>query len=182
MSYCELKIIDKKGDVIGYKEYRNAHGGCAFIWDGIYDRYLKDPNKQYDSWLSNSDKLWPLYKDKNIEEWIRIVLASTYDTAMIKRKNLIAMADYYARFVCNFSRPDNICHLDDWARDIIQITKEYPDCIGVCFYGMSVSEDPWWVYETSNNDDEGRPYNINVDTGHCFIFEEVRKIEECNPT
>jgi len=172
MSYAELKIVEENGDVVGYKKYKNSHGGAAFIWTQLYDKYLKDHNISHDSWLFGGDKLWKLSSDKSVPYFARKVLASTYDQVIIKRENLFDLVESFEKFLEVFSSSKNIvCHLFNWIEDIREIYKDN-FCQGIAFYQMSVGQDPWWVYD---NEDEGRPYNLEKDEGHWFLFDEIEE-------
>ena len=41
MSTTELKIAKWKGPVEIYKEYKNAWGGFPFIWNSIWNKFIK---------------------------------------------------------------------------------------------------------------------------------------------
>ena len=66
MSYCSI-IAFKEGKADSAGNFGNAWGGAAFIWTVLFDKYLKDPEKEHDNWLSRcadeSDRsLWDLAK------------------------------------------------------------------------------------------------------------------------
>ena len=175
MSYAELKIVKKNGDVVGYKEYNNAFGGAAFIWTKLYDKYLKDQNIPYDSWLLNREKLWKLSKDESIPFFARVVLNSTYDHVIIKRENILDLANALEKFLEIFPpSKGTICHLGNWVNDLRDIYKD-KSIRGIAFYQTSVSQDLWNIYNDNEEDDSwtDRDYNIEKDEGHWFLFDEI---------
>ena len=184
MSYCELKII-KNNKVETHKEYRNSHGGAAFIWSAVYDRFAKDPNIEYDSWLMNSDKLWPLWKDERLPRYMQLVLGSTYDRVIIKFENLVEMSEYFIQFVQEFGMNRKVCHLLEWAGELTKIasTETAESCQGVCFYQTSVSEDPWEYAKTITDDDgdedyEYFDYDLTKGDKHWFLYECHSEVDE----
>ncbi len=187
MSYVTLKVV-KDNKVEDFKEYKNSHGGAAFIWTCVYDRYAKDPAIKYDSWMMNSDKLWPLWKDERLPEYMRLVLVSTFDNAIVEFEHLEKLAEYFKMFVEEFGRNEKVCHLLDYADQLKEISKtETPEsCQGICFYQMSVSEDPW-VYEKPIIDEDGDedyeciPYDLTKGDKHWFIFSEYAEQVKAEP-
>lgn len=181
MSYCELKIV-KNNIVEGVKEFINAHGSAAYVWDAVYCKYVNNPDVEYDSWLMNSDKLWPLWTDSRLPEYQQLVLGSTYDNVIIEPDKLDLMADYFEKFVNEFGTSrehgEVVCHLNEYARLCRDFAKD-TDCQGVCFYQMSVSEDPWFYLkpyiEDGQVEHEYLPYDITKGDKHWFLFETHRK-------
>ena len=43
MSYCELQIV-KNNAIEPVQSFQNSHGGAAYIWTKLYDKYVKNPN------------------------------------------------------------------------------------------------------------------------------------------
>lgn len=176
MSCMTLKVVkDNKAEDL--KEYQNSHGGAAFIWACVYDRYAKNPTIPYDNWMMGADKLWPLWKDKRLPEYMRVVLGSTYDNVIVEFAKLKELSGYFRKFVEEFGKNGKVCHLLDWADQCEEISKNetLESCQGICFYQMSVSEDPW-VYEKTFLDEDGEedyectPYDLMKGDKHWFLF------------
>ena len=133
--------------------------------------------------------LWECVKDDkvNLRNWEYNVLVSTYDDAMVRREDLLKLADDYDKFEEALHPKGRVCHLSSIAKDM---RKAYEDgAQGICFYAMSVGEDPWdGVYIEENPDDldleygteeydeqeelwedSFRPYNVNTDTKHWYV-------------
>lgn len=180
MSYCEV-ISFKNGKPDDSLECRNAWGGAAFIWTKLYDKYLKDPHKQYDSWLSGGlagetdRRLWDLYKRRDIPRFLRAVHVSTFDRAIVARENLKQFASDLREFVKYFGTGDSVCHLTTWADWI----DAHPDIEAVGFYGTSVSENLWYDYDEEK--DESIPYDLNTGDKHLEVYELLDEVDAaCN--
>lgn len=88
MSYCEIIIFT--GDrPTGGIEFRNAWGGAARIWNSLFNKYIKDQNIPYHSWINEKEqrKLWDLAHNKKLQMFERIVHFSTFDRAYISRNH-----------------------------------------------------------------------------------------------
>ena len=66
MSYCELLGFTSDNQMISIQEYRNAHGWADYIWTNLFNKYLKNPNLPYDSWMTRSQDLWQLIEDDRL--------------------------------------------------------------------------------------------------------------------
>jgi len=158
MSYCSLKVAHKRC-VKTYQRFQNSWGGHAYIWDSIYKKYLKDPDKPdwQDNWLimasKHDSKLWHTHEDLSIPQWIRTILVSTWDWSITERDKLPKYAGYLRRFCDVFPSGENAAnHLPSWAREIETIYKEKPGCVGICYHATSVSNDVWDGYNPSTGE------------------------------
>lgn len=166
MSYTELKIAMVDGPVITYQEYGNAWGGFAYIWENIWDKYLK--KKEDEIWFTseNSKRLWGAVGNKAIKPWIRMLLATTFDNVIIEFDKLPVISKYYKDFYEQFPPVNKqVCHLPEWSKDCLKIYEKYKDknCAGICFHATSINEDPWEGYDLSKSDK------------HWFVFEDYYK-------
>ena len=160
MSYTEMLVVRKNGDVESYKEYKNSHRFAIPIWKYMWEKYI---GGKY-SISVNHDKLWPLSKNIRIPPHKRAVLMSTYDKVIVKSDNFERFIDDVQTF------PLFSYHSTSIAKDIHFLLFD-EDVIGVCWNATSISCDFWTVYE---KEDEWRPYNIFKDTdGHWFLYESL---------
>lgn len=200
MSYTELKIVTENGDVEGFSEYKNSWGFAAFVWDmlcakyGVEELYRRDKNKSKsrEPYLMPGDTwqyLWECVKEDKIKlkTWESNVLFSTYDDAIVKRDDLLQLADDYDMFAEALRPEGRVCHLRSIAKDMRKAYEQ--GALGICFYAMSVGDDPWYgVYTEENPDDmeldygteeynkqeelwedSYRPYNVNTDSKHWYV-------------
>jgi len=177
MSYTTIKKVNSEGDVEDIKQFTNAFGGQAFVWSELFDKYIKDPTIPYDNWMIGEGKrLWDAWGNKNIPEWIRLVHGSTFDYAIVEYEKLSEIAGYYRKFSDLFGNSEKVCHLNEWADicDSLFKNETIKTCKGICFYGTSVSDDLWEIYNDEN--EECTPYNINKGNKHWFVFKEFNNI------
>ena len=166
MSYTEMLVVRKNGDVESYKEYRNSHLFAIPIWEYMWERYI---GEKY-SISSNHDVLWKLYNDESILDADRAILASTYDNVVLKSENFL-------RFVIDAKQmPPRFCeyHIVTIIEDIKSFFGN-EDIIGVCWNGTSISCDFWNVPEGDEYCGDSRPYNIFKDDDHWFLYDALDK-------
>lgn len=152
MSYCQL-ITFTDGEAKRAKEFGNSWGGAARIWTPLYDRYLKDPNKPYDSWLfDKTDRLWDLAKRESLQLFERSVHAFTFDNAYVNKEHFGQMVVDLRAFACSYPVPQMVDHLPAWA-DFFDSCEA--DAVGL--YGTSVSENPWFDYDSDTDSETPVP-------------------------
>lgn len=165
MSYCAI-ITFENGKPAKATEYRNAWGGAAYIWDCLFNKYLKDPKSEYDSWVlgRNRDKLWKLAGREDLPMWMRAVHAATFDRAVIAKEHLLRFAADLRAFVEHFGTGDRVCHLTSWAR----FCDEHADTEAIGFYHTSVGDNLW--YEWDEEAEESTPYDLNAMDRHFEVY------------
>ncbi len=150
MGYCEI-IPFKDGNPQTGIEFHNPWRGAARVWDALFERYLKNPEIPYHSWLSSYSKdkgsdLWDLAKSERLQLFERACHAFTFDLAYVRREN-------FGRFVADlraFDRQypvDYPSHLSAWAELL-----ETLDAEAVGLYGTSVSRNPWYEYDEEKDE------------------------------
>lgn len=164
MSYCAI-IVFQDNKPARYREFHNAWGGHAYIWDRLYNRFLKNPDVEYDSWLGNSSALWDLAKRDDIPLFMRAVHAATFDRAIVDCENLPQFIQHLREFLEFFGSGDKVCHLKAWA-DFIQ---EHLDVQAIGFYGTSVSNDLWQKWDEDK--EEEIPYDLSSGDKHFEVYE-----------
>ncbi len=171
MSYTEIYGVYTNGDVKKIGEVRNAFRGAMSVWEHLEYKYLKTKSSSY---TDIKNPLWSLYKRDDLSLSEKIVLLSTYDRAIVYKKDLDMLYDAYDKFEATTSLKEQ--------SDVI---KEYlpldDDVIGVCWNQTSVNTDTWFTDREiiENNEYVGRsPYNINIDGDLFDIFECLRGLNE----
>lgn len=170
MSRCEI-ILFKDGKAHSDIEYSNSWGGAAYIWDSIYNEYLKDnsPLGEYDSWLIGMRRygqaFWDLAKNETLPDFMRAAHASQFDMAMVKKENYNKFAQHLRQFAARFPvNANTVCHLPTWANDIEKL-----ECDAIGFYPTSVGE--WLWSEWDDDADEEVMYNYLEGNKHFFLYE-----------
>jgi hypothetical protein len=172
MSTCEI-IAFKDGKPDVSMELRNAWGGSAFIWSCLYDKYIKDPAKPYDSWITNDSKqLWDLAKRPDIPMFMRAVHASTFDRAIVRRDDLPKFSAHLREFAAYFPAGDKVSHLLQYA----DFVDAHLDVEAIGFHGTSVSENLW--YDWDEEAEESVPYDLATRTDHLDAYEYVNRFTE----
>lgn len=154
MSYCAI-ITFKDGKPSEQIEYRNAWGGAARIWNSLFDKYLKNPEIPYDSWLqiNRQQSLWDLANRKTLPDCERAVHCSTLDLAYIQRDNFLRFASHLREFDrINPVQRNTVNHLIAWADKIVTL-----ECEAIGFYGTSVSENPWCKWNEEKDESDAIP-------------------------
>ncbi|MBU2177531.1 MAG: hypothetical protein KJ556_20765 [Gammaproteobacteria bacterium] len=163
MSYTTLYSISKDGNVYSFREFRNAFRSAYLVWDNMAKRYL---GKEASSFMigNNMQQVWDLWTKEDIPEAHRLTMAATFDHVIVRRENFETLANAFDQYAKDFADPGHIPAQANALRELATT-----DCLGACWQQTSVAEDLWqiWNYE----EDEGRPYNINVDEGHWFLFD-----------
>jgi len=200
MSYTEMYKVDREGNVRHAAEFHNASHGAWLVWKQLCERYL--PGKDLVMSLIKLDdggmqEVWDLWKNPAVSLTHRIVMASTFDRVMVRCENLPRLIEAIEEYVNDFDRPHLIqpselivypanappppfpdrealptTTLSAQARKLRELAQD-DGVAAVCWNQTSVNCNPWWVYNGDDEEDEGRPYNINVDENHWFLFEGI---------
>lgn len=145
MGYCQIIPFTDGMPQAGI-EFRNPWRGAPMVWETLYDKYLKNPQVSYDSWLTSYRKdegraLWDLAKRDDLPRFERAVHAFTFDLAYIANEHF----EQFATDLREFERRYPVeypTHLSAWANLIDSMENE-----AVGLYGTSVSENPWNKYD-----------------------------------
>lgn len=173
MSYTEITGFDTKGVgcSIDTFEIRNAFRGAMAIWTILEKKYLPEYIPEYAKTLSketriklfpdgfsrmigiNDDdsikELWELSYNKKVLIEDRIVLMSTFDKVLVKKKNFNKLVEAFERFEGETSLKEQ--------SEIIKNLEEYITAIGfnqtsVCCnrwygYNFNKNNDHWWLFD-----------------------------------
>ena len=167
MSECYILGVPPNGPVEYVKTYRNSWGGAARIWNSLCIKLFNNES----AWLSclpNDNQLWKSFSSDKLDQCEKICLGITFDNVMVKRENLMRVADALLKFNSIHSSEERVDHLLSWADDMRTLAKD-DTYIAVCFHHTSVSTDIWVVFEDADNE---RQYDISKDKGHWFLFDD----------
>lgn len=173
MSYTTVKLINTEWKVIDVTRLSNSWGCAAYVWGALAKRYLNDDYK----WLSDpvaSRATWDLYKDDRLQDFEKIVLASTFDYAIIEYSRFEAAAEAFTAFPRKHDPGKGVCHMVTIA-NLLRTYANAPS-IGMCFQQTSVSRD-CWVGEYDEHLEESTPFNF-AEEKHYFVFSGVLGWEE----
>lgn len=179
MSYSEMLIARADGQLIGYDEYKNSWGFLALIWDVLSAKYkaeiegtIPKSSSPFDLW----PRLWKwAHEDPRplLQPYEANVLVMSYDKAYtMGRENLLIYADSLDAFSrALVPRAARVNHLPQMAEALRKAVQE-DGAEYVAWYGMSVSENLFFVREEDENGD--------VDDHHMLSFlneDDLKKIQ-----
>jgi hypothetical protein len=174
MSHCEI-IAFRNNKADREIELRNAWGGHAMVWTVLFDLYLKNPHKEYDSWItqsSNDSPLWKLHRDPRLAECERAVLVSTYDHALIMQKDFERFTAHLREFLAQSAGVVSWSHLPAYD----QFICENMDAQAIGFYGTSVAEDPWREHDEET--DEWVQYDLSTGEKHFDVYDVLAEVAD----
>lgn len=168
MSYTTLYKVCQDGCVIEHSRYRNSHQAAMLVWDNMARKYLGQPASKY-MLDQQMQCVWNLWKNPDVHESERILMAATFDQVMVKRENFQRLIDAIRECGCLFAG-----HFYQQVRAVVSF-RDDNDCIAICWQQTSVARPAWQVYG-DDDEEEGRQYNIFEDEGHWFLFGELPKV------
>ena len=171
MSYTEMFIVKNLGVVVPHAEFKNSHRGAMMIWVNLFNVYCPDQVKEAKERYHMEGKIypyndedykavWALAKNIIVPKHNRIVLAATFDYAILEREHF---QDYIEAVETYAQDYPQVGHLLLQCKEIAKLQKR--KIIGVCWNQTSVSADMWWT--------EHRRFNINKDGHGWMLFKEM---------
>lgn len=165
MSRTTLKAAFADGDMINVKEYRNSWRGAVMIWSYLAERYLGE------KWYPGSDglnrRLWDLAEAERVPFIERVALATTFDRVLVQGADR-ELLHHCLMAMATLLPAEN--SLAEQAKDILALAASVR---AIGWQQTSVAADFWWV-EGDEEAFDGRPYNIDKDSVHWWLFLEVR--------
>lgn len=183
MSYTETRIFRKDG-LFGGNEYKNSHGFAPYIWDKLYKRYVFAPKLSElgfgepwqhinRAWITDSESVWALAKDRRLSFVERGVLETTFDHCLIDQRNLKRVAEFFDRFLEMHPHEDRlVCHLEGIAKEFLELSEDQ-SVVAVGLYVTSLSDDPWEDYYERSFDgmDEEDIRKMLTDDGNGWFLD-----------
>jgi hypothetical protein len=171
MSCTTLYQINPDGDVVAAVDFPNAFRSAIAVWIDLAKRYeVVPPGPEGLGMLLLDDKtikrLWDLWKDPRLTEDERVVHLSTFDEALCR-------AEDFPKLIGAFRRYGATLPNSSLAEQADAIEKLPPDARGCGWRQTSVAAGNWTVHDDREEDDPGRPYNIDRDDDHFWIFESL---------
>jgi hypothetical protein len=162
MSYTTIKYVNGDGDVYDGKEFRNSHY-APVIWKTLYDKYIPNLDSHF---FMCDDRLWDLQYSYKLSNYEWYVFLSTFDRIIVPPELFSIVSESFSKFV-PYSK-DCIDHSKGYIDFINNVYDLEPTCRGICWYTTSLIEDPWYI-EDDENDENDRLYNIDIDDNHYFM-------------
>lgn len=166
MSTMEIYRVESSGDVVLAGEASNSFGGAMHIWKTLHQAHIS--KRQLDDLelgrllmsFSGFEQLWTSIRELPARD--RWVLGSTFDDVVIPVEHLATYLGHLKAFAQE--------HPSETLGEAIAVLEPLvgSEIMGVAFNHTSVNHSPWTVYD-DDEDDEGRPYNVNRDTDHFLL-------------
>lgn len=156
MSTLTIKGLRLGADIDDLLELKNSHGGAPVIWDAMGQKYLGLRKFGYNT---ETERLWPLWRDMSIPKSFRAVLLMTYDDVIIAKEHFARAAADLRAFLTDFPPdPQYVNHLASLA----EVFESQPDYDGIGFHWTSVCEDPFGgSYDEDTDEHMAHDYSQN---------------------
>lgn len=167
MSRLTAYYVHPDGLVMPNSHIANAWGGAPQVWTDCCARFLNGG-----SWMLSNDvaeQLWQLPNNLDVPKRYRLVLRSTFDYAIVEPRGYAELAAAYREFRALNCETNS--HLLALAKGLDEMP---PEMLGVCFQWTSVAQSLW----VKDVDTEERPYDINKDKQHWFLFDRMEAEEK----
>lgn len=172
MSSCSV-IVFRNGRPTEELVCGNSWLGAMYIWTNLFDRYLKDPRREYDTVLSRFgtpgiDEFWNLWKREDLTMCERAVHLSTMDWFTVRRENFTLYAVHLIEFTQMYPGES---HLLEWA-EYIGARAGDADVDAVAFHHTSCARCLWLGPEREDGDHD--PYDLRT-MKHFEVYGELSK-------
>ena len=152
MSRLHLVVFDQQGGISVAKEYRNSHRFYSMVWRELQEAYLKERKHPMGFFTDDIwEPTWKLVKDERLSYEERIVLACTFDYAIIKREQFQTLIDCFKAY-STYHETGHMWAIADDLRELMENEAVY----GVGFeYSISDQWRDWSRRETGKKDEWG---------------------------
>jgi hypothetical protein len=175
MSRTEIYAITPDGDIELEAKIGNSYRGAMYVWTTLSVKYgLVKPGEEGYLIIRPGlmDRLWKLRDDGRLSWWEKVALISTFDNVVIMRDDMHRLIVALNTWAAQHSEGSQ----SQQAWTIRRLLDDPAGFRGICFNQTSVCANPWWVYDSSGDDEEGRPFNIDRDTGWWDLFAEYPQL------
>lgn len=178
MSRTEIYAVVEDGNIEFEAEISNSYRGAMHVWTALAVKYgLVKPGEEGYLLIRPGlmDQVWKLRDDERLSWWERVVLLSTFDKVVILRDDLPRAIEAFrawagANVIINTNGAQEASSIGAQGLTFKRMLER--GFRGACFNQTSVCANPWWVYDNSGDEEEGRPFNIDRDTEWWSLFDE----------
>jgi hypothetical protein len=169
VSHVTIKTVSANGDVVNSgRTLHNAHGLAPLIWSYAGEKIL---GLSQSAWLLGDEtKIWNIAHDPAQPVAYRVTMALTFDRYLIDPDKFQETAEHLRKFNTDMGIDTTYERQNHIGAVIWELQKEQMSR-GMGFT-VSVAKDLWMVAEGENE----RPYNIDRDIGHKFIYRDLLKL------
>lgn len=167
--------VPESGEIQPIADFKNAFRSAWHVWSEMAEAYCHKDTSQM-MLDKNLQPVWDLWKRLDVPLDYRIVMAFTFDNVMVRRENLVRLAEAMEAFAKRFG-PGTLLEQAQVLQELAVDDTAY----AVCWNQTSVNADTWWVRDETLSEDEDeqyRRYDISKDSGHWFLFDELAGSEK----
>ena len=154
------------------------------IWTSLSARHLSGGDG-FGGMMDGYKDLFALLKTDKLERWEKLVLLTTCDNAVLKAENFVEVAEAFEKFHEEYkvANEGKVFHMLAQAQILRELHGEGDEhgWRGICWNQTSVNGDALWYgvreegdeeSEEEEEEDEPRPYNLDRDDKHWFVFDD----------
>jgi len=164
MAYTELYYFNKKGTPKERGIAPQASTGGWKVWFLLKEKYL--PDVPYLFRHDEYQKVWDLILDERLEKYEKIILASSFDWAIVYKENFDELIDAFEKFDSEHSWKLNFPEQIKILKEI----KNNKNAIAIWWNQTSVNCDTW--RQIGNRSSHSVLYNIFKENKHFNVFKE----------
>lgn len=182
MSYTTLYKVPEEGPIEEYETFRNSFRGAAMLWDWLGRLHVPMFSQAIFPMADQKlmDRLFRLVGYYDIPLHRRIVLATTYDNAMVRRVDFFAVAEAMELVATEMTArvgvpPDPPKVEQDSGTypqqaEALRRLHDDEDAFAACWCQTSAADDVWERWD--DGCDDPRPYDLSKDDDHCWVLKE----------
>lgn len=162
MSYVEVYVVHKNGNVVSYGLARNNHCFAPIVWEVLAKKHKFSNSPYIMSDLPGLQKLWDACFKKPLTEDESFMLAATFDFTWISaadgglKKLCRVLREFYTRYGAAL-----VPTMLEMATIIENAQRELGDDVrGIAFNACSANTPFWLVDEI-----DSRAFNVDTDAG-----------------
>lgn len=170
MAWLTIYKITTDGTLEQFAFVSDPRFGAPFVWHRLYWRYLADKKATQPPSLTEEllKSVFALADDERLSLDERIVLKTTFDYAMVKRENIGRLIEAMNKFMAGYNGDAGGCNFKDQIT-VLEILAIDATCQAVAWCQIDKTESMW---DVKTEDGSVRPYNINTESKHWFVFAE----------
>jgi len=196
MSCTEIYSFNKEGNAVLSGEVNNSWSGAMTVWSFLEKKYLPPyiPNyakccNWYKPGMTSEEvacrigyepsrisefsgrdmpikEVWDLADNKDIPEYERIVLFTTFDKCLVKKEDIPKVITAFRKFEAETNLKEQAGILEELFND--------EDCIAVGWNQNSINRETWEnIGEYDEENEEIMPYNCLIQDKHYWLFDEI---------
>lgn len=163
MAYTEIYYFNKNGAPKEQGIAPQASCGGWKVWYLLKEKYLPEQKNLFSS--EQYQKVWDLAKDERLTREEKIILISTFDYAIVYKKDFDELINAFEKFNAEYENQLNFGRQIELFKEI----KNKKNSIAIWWNQTSVNADNWrCIWNRSNH---SSLYNLFKEDKHFDVFE-----------